>query len=262
MAKFGKWIGAGLGAFAGGPVGAIIGFVIGSAFDGPSTRGSKGFSDPYRSGGGYQNNDPYRQARSSVKRPTRGGYAASLLVLVAAVMKADGKTLKSELNYVKEFLVRNFGLESANEALVMLRDILQQEIPVEDVSRQIAVNMDYSSRLELMHLLFGIAQADGEVHDLELKMIAKIGVNMGIKTPDYESIKSMFVKNVDAAYKILEITPEASDDEVKKAYRKMAMKYHPDKVSYLGDDFQKSAKEKFQKVNQAYEEIKKQRKIA
>ncbi len=262
MAKFGKWIGAGLGALSGGPIGAIIGFVIGSAIDGPGTRGNRSSSDPYRTTGGYQSSDPYQQARSRTRRPTQGGYAASLLVLVAAVMKADGKTLKSELNFVKEFLVKNFGLESANEALVMLRDILQQEIPVDDVSRQIAMNMDYSSRLQLMHLLFGVAQADGEVHDLELKMISKIGINMGIKTPDYESIKSMFIKNVDAAYKILEINSDASDEEVKKAYRKMAMKYHPDKVSYLGDDFQKSAKEKFQKVNEAYEEIKKKRKIA
>ena len=261
MAKFGKWIGAGLGAFAGGPIGAIIGFVIGSAIDGQGS-GKRGFSDPYQTSGGYQSNDPYQQARSRAKRPTQGGYAASLLVLAAAVMKADGKTLKSELNYVKEFLVRNFGLESANEALVMLKDILQQDIPVEDVSRQISLNMDYSSRLQLMHFLFGIAQADGEIHELELKQIAKIGVNMGIKSSDYDSIKSMFIKNVDSAYKILEINPDASDDEVKKAYRKMAMKYHPDKVSYLGDEFQKDAKEKFQKVNEAYEEIKKQRKIA
>ena len=261
MAKFGKWIGAGLGAFAGGPIGAIIGFVVGSAIDGPGS-GKRGFSDPYQTTGSYRRNDPYQQARSRTTRPTRGGYAASLLVLAGAVMKADGKTLKSELNYVKEFLVRNFGLESANEALVMLKDILQQDIPVEDVSRQISLNMDYSSRLQLMHFLFGIAQADGEVHELELKLIAVIGVNMGIKSSDYDSIKSMFIKNVDSAYKILEIEPEATDDEVKKAYRKMAMKYHPDKVSYLGDDFQKDAKEKFQKVNEAYEEIKKQRKIA
>ena len=113
-----------------------------------------------------------------------------------------------------------------------------------------------------MHFLFGIAQADGEIHELELKLIANIGVNMGINSKDYDSIKSMFVKNSNAAYNILEIDPTASDDEVKKAYRTMAMKYHPDKVSYLGEDFQNAANEKFQKVNEAYEEIKKSRKIA
>jgi DnaJ like chaperone protein len=249
MAKFAKWIGAGLGAFAtGGPIGALIGFVIGSAIDAGSTPKN-------------QYNEQFQRGRTTA-RPTTGGYAMSLLVLVAAVMKSDGKTMKSELTFVKEFFVRNFGLDSANEALVLLRDLLQQNIPVTDVCHQIQRNMDYSSRLQLMHFLFGIAQADGEFHPEELKMIAHIAVNLGISSRDYESIKSMFIKNTDSAYKILEIEKSATDEEIKKAYRKMAMKYHPDKVSYLGEDFQKAAKEKFQKVNEAYEEIKKQRNIA
>jgi len=251
MAKFGKWIGAGLGFAGGGPIGAIIGFVIGSAFDSGSKNSQQG---------SYNSENPYGNSRQS--RTTQGGYAMSLLVLVAAVMKADGKTLKSELNFVKEFFVRNFGLASANEAIKLLRDILQQEIPVADVCHQISRNMDYSSRLQLMHLLFGIAQADGEIHPKEIELIAYIGVNLGISTKDYDSIKSMFIKNTDSAYKILEIEPTASDEEVKKAYRNMAQKYHPDKVSYLGEEFQQSAKEKFQKVKEAYEDIKSSRKIA
>lgn len=252
MAKFGKWIGAGLGAFAAGPIGAIIGFVIGSAFD----SGSSGVQNPYGNKGGFNSGDLYNQ------RPTTGGYAMSLLVLVAAVMKADGKAVRSELNYVKEFFVRNFGLASANEAIKLLRDLLQQNIPLADVSRQIQRNMDYPARLQLLHFLFGIAKADGYVHESELKIIAHISVNMGISSKDYDSIKSMFIKDTNSAYKILEIEPSASDEEIKKAYRKMAMKYHPDKVSYLGEDFQKAAKGKFQMVNEAYEEIKKERNIA
>ena len=246
MAKFGKWIGAGLGAFAGGPIGAILGFVLGSAFD-VSTQVNTNQSNTYRRTG-YQT--------------TVGGYAMSLLVLVAALMKADGKTMKSELDYVKDFFIRNFGIQSANEALRLLRDLLQQNIPVTDVCHQIQSNMDYASRLQLMHFLWGIAQSDREIHESEVKLIAHIAVNLGIKSNDYESIKAMFLKNTDSSYKILEIEPTATDDEVKQAYRKMAKKYHPDKVSYLGEDFQKDAKEKFQKVNLAYEEIKKQRNIA
>jgi DnaJ like chaperone protein len=247
MAKFGKWIGAGLGAFAGGPVGAILGFVIGSAFDAGSQQNTFKQSVPYGSPTMY---------------PTTGGYAMSLLVLVAAVMKADGKALRSELNYVKDYFIRNFGVQSANEAIQLLKDLLQQNIPVTDVCHQIQMNMDYSSRLQLMHFLFGIAQSDGKLPESELKLIAHIAVNLGVSSQDYESIKAMFIKNADYAYKILEIDPQASDEEVKKAYREMAKKYHPDKVNYLGDDFQQAAKEKFQKVNEAYEEIKKQRDIA
>ncbi|MFA9390479.1 MAG: TerB family tellurite resistance protein [Prolixibacteraceae bacterium] len=254
MAKFGKWIGAGLGFVSGaGPIGAIIGFVIGSAFDAGS--GPKSPS-------AFNRAHPYGKPGVKNTGNTTGAYAMSLLVLVAAVMKADGKTLKSELNYVKEFLVKNFGLESANEALVILKDLLNQEIPVVDVCHQISRNMDYSARLQLMHFMFGIANADGEIHASELKLIALMGVNLGISSADYDSIKSMFIKNTDSAYKILEIEQTATDEEVKKAYRSMAMKYHPDKVSYLGVEFQDAAKEKFQKVNEAYEDIKKSRKIA
>jgi DnaJ like chaperone protein len=82
---------------------------------------------------------------------------------------------------------------------------------------------------------------------------------MGISEKDFESIKAMFFKDTKSAYKILEITPDASDEELKKAYRKMAIKYHPDKVSHLGEDVQKAAKEKFQQLNAAYEAIKKER---
>lgn len=246
MAKFGKWIGGGLGWAVGGPIGAIFGFIIGSIVDGSSTELQT------RSGRttGYSG------------RTTTGGYVMSLLVLTAAVMKADGKVVKSELDYVKKFMVQNFGTASAQEAVKMLRDILKQTIPVTEVCRQIQTNMNYSARLQLLHFLFGIAQADGHVDEAERKVIEHISSEMGIGNSDFESIQAMFVRNIDADYKILEIEPSASNDELKKAYRRMAMKYHPDKVSHLGNDFQKAAKDKFQKVSQAYENIKKERKIA
>lgn len=242
MAKFGKWVGGGLGWAVGGPIGAVLGFVIGSVIDGSQ--------DAMKAPGvGYSG------------QTTTGGYVMSLLVLTAAVMKADGKVLKSELDYVKKFMVHNFGEASATEAVRMLRDLIQQTIPVDEVSKQIKQNMNYSARLQLLHFLFGIAVADGDVDAKEKEIIAYISREMGITQNDFESIQAMFVPNTDADYKILEIEPTATDDEVKKAYRRMAMKYHPDKVSHLGDDFQKAAHEKFQSVNKAYENIKKERKI-
>lgn len=240
MGKFAKWVAGGLGWAFFGPLGGIVGFVVGSMFENttlPQTTNGTG------------------QSSST----TTGGYVMSLLVLVAAVMKSDGKVLKSELDYVKAFFVRTFGTEAAQEAIKMLRDLLNQTIPVADVCQQIQKNMDYSSRLQLLHFLYGIAQADGHIHVTEQQLIEHIAQNMGITEKDYESIKSMFIANTDAAYKILEIEPGASIDEIKKAYRKMAVKYHPDKVSYLGEDFQNAAKEKFQKVNEAYEQLKKEK---
>jgi len=241
MAKFGKWIGGGLGWAIGGPIGALLGFVVGSFFDGSAIQEKEGRT------GGYS------------MRTTTGGYVMSLLVLSAAVMKADGKVLKSELNYVKNFLKQNFGEASAQEAIKMLRDLLNQNIPVEDVCRQIKTNMNYSARLQLVHYLFGIAQADDVIATEEHRLISRICSLMGISNSDYQSIEAMFVRNTDADYKILGIESSATNDEVKKAYRRMAMKYHPDKVSNLGEDIQKAATEKFRTVNHAYENIKKER---
>jgi DnaJ like chaperone protein len=174
-------------------------------------------------------------------------------------MKADGTVLKSELNYAKAYLVKQFGSESANEALKMLRDILKRPIAVEEVCQQIRYRLDYASRLQLLHILYGIASADGHVKESEIQVISRIAYYMGISGTDQTSIKNMFVKSTDSAYKILGINKSVSDEEVKKAYRKLAVKYHPDKVSYLGDEFKKTAEEKFQKINQAYEQIKKER---
>lgn len=241
MGNFGKWIVGGLGWVMGGPIGGLLGFLVGSMVDSTTSQTSS-----------YTSIDQHT---------TPGAFGVSLLVLIAAVMKVDGKVVKSELDYVKQFFIRQFGKESAKEALMMLRDLLKQNIPLKDVCSQIGRNMDYASRLQLLHLLFNVSIADGMIHQSEADIIERISGYLGVGTSDYLSIKNMFMPETDSSYKILEIEKSASNDEVKKAYRKMAMKYHPDKVSHLGDDFRKSAEEKFKKVNQAYEKIKKEKNI-
>ncbi|MBP7498205.1 MAG: TerB family tellurite resistance protein [Bacteroidales bacterium] len=236
MSKYGKWIGGGLGWAFGGPIGALLGFVFGSMFDTMSS-------------GKYEVN---------ITRPA--DFKVSLLILAAAVMKADKKLLKSELNYVKAFFIQNFGTTELEEKMLFFRDILKQDIEINEICAQIKQYMDYSARLQLLHFLFGLAYADGEIDKLETEIIKNISNNLGISINDFESLKAIFVKSDPiSAYKILEISPEASIDEIKKAYRAMAKKYHPDKVTHLGDEFQKAATEKFKAVNNAYEEIKKQR---
>lgn len=241
-----KWIGGGLGFVMTGPIGALIGYAIGSIIERSST-----------TKGTFKQQMPYGQSRQ--EDTVRGDFSVSLLVLIAAVMKADGKVLKSELDYVKVQLGRMMGAQAVPQSLQLLRDLLKQEIPVKDVCHQISSNMPYAYRLELLHLLFGISKADGEVHASEVRIIEEIAYYLDISRDDISSIKAMFVKDAKSSYKILEIEASASDDEVKKAYRKMAVKFHPDKVAHLGDDLQLQAKEKFQEVQKAYEEIKKKR---
>jgi DnaJ like chaperone protein len=235
MGKYGKWIGGGLGWALLGPLGGVLGFVVGSMFD--------------RSDG----------QQRVFTGTTHGDFTMSLLTLTAAVMKADGRIMKSELEYVRQYFTQSFGPAASQEAMLYMRDLLKQEIPLRDVCYQIKHRLEHSSRLQLLHFLFGVSKADGKVHPREVEVIEKIAGYLGISAKDLGSIKAMFYEDTDAAYRILEIEASASDDEVKKAYRKMADKYHPDKVAYLGEDIRKAAGEKFRKVKNAYDTIKKDR---
>ncbi|MCB2220639.1 MAG: TerB family tellurite resistance protein [Bacteroidetes bacterium] len=248
MAKYGKWVGLGLGWALGGPIGGLLGLVFGSMYDGMQ-------SGIYE----YKGPNPYGSQGGTTTRP--GDFAASLIVLSAAVMKADDKVLKSELDYVKRFFRQQFGEKLAVDNMLVLRELLKHDINVVEVSQQIKMYMDHPSRLQLLHYLFGISMADGHVHAKEVATISQISQYLGISMADFNSIKAMFYKDINAAYQVLEITPDANAEEVKKAYRRMAVKYHPDKVQHLGEEFQKAAKEKFQKVQAAYEQIKKERGI-
>jgi DnaJ like chaperone protein len=234
---YAKWVGGGLGWVFGGPIGAILGVALGTMFDGMNT------------------------GTVSYRGTPRGDFAMSLLVLSAAVMKADQKVVRSELEFVRNFFVNQFGTEEGTRLISMLREILKQDIDVQQVSIQVGQYTDYSVKLQLVHYLFGIAAADGLYHPDEVAMISSISTFMGIPASEFTSIKAMFVKDLNWAYDVLEITTSATDEEVKKAYREMAKKHHPDKVAHLGDDVKHAATVKFQEISSAYEEIKKQRAI-
>ncbi len=230
----------GLGWVLGGPIGAIIGYSM------------AGMNTQRGSSGSYFESNRYPKTQP-------GDFMISLLVLFAAVMKADNRMLKSELDYVKEFLSKEFSKKQVHDFMILFKDILKQSYPLKDVCRQIARSMDHPSRLELIHILFGLSLADGNIHANEEKLIHTISNYLNINQNDFSSIKAMFVKDFESDYKILEISPNSSDEEVKKAYRKMAVKYHPDKVNHLGQEVKSLAEEKFKMVNEAYSNIKKNR---
>lgn len=246
MKKYARWVGGGLGWAFGGPLGAILGFALGAMIDNSSAIVT-------------QEDAKGRRRRSGYGYTTANDFVLSLLVLTAAVMKADGKVVKSELDYVRDFLEKQFGQRKAQDQILLLRDILNQPLDVRAVCLQIKQNMQHPLRLQLLHYIFGLAKADGNLDASEVRVIQDIAAYLGISQKDYESIRAMFGQDTASAYKILEIEENADEATVKKAYRKMAVKYHPDKVLQLGEEFQLAAKEKFQKVQEAYETIKKQR---
>ena len=245
----GKWILGVLGFALGGPIGALVGVLIASAFETDETN---------------TNSDDHPSSSSrKTQRATQGDIRVSIIVLIACVIKADGQVLKSEINFIKPFLVRTFGEQRAKQALLLLKELLQKDIDPIAIAQQIGQHTNYSMRLELVNLLLQVANADGDVDQQELNIIQLIATNLGIQHTDYQSILALYQRHKDAnwAYTALEISPSATNEEVKKAYRRMAMKYHPDKVANAGEEIRNQATEKFRGINEAYEYIKAQRKL-
>ena len=270
MGSFTKWLFVGLGWAVGGPIGALIGYFLGKAIT-PQERidaywGPDDDKTPHRG--------PYRNTG------TQADINVALMVLIAALMKVDGQVKKSELDYVKRFLLANYGEQRGKEMLKLLQQLVQQDIAIDQVCHQIKVNTDYNTRYHMVDFLFGIGGADGEFHQSELNMLRLIAQYLGISSPDYTSIYERHVGRGQSdytnysgrsgssrsfsgkdPYKVLGISKDATDDEVKKAYRRMAMKYHPDRVADMGEEMQRNAAEQMKEINEAYEKIKSVRNI-
>jgi DnaJ like chaperone protein len=244
MANFVKWLGAGLGFTLGGPIGSILGFAVGSFIDGFSKED-------------LQLAKSYGAGNSNVQS---GDFEVSLLLLSSIVIKADGKIDERELLFVREHFKRMYGEERATNAYKLFNIFIKSnQISTPQICTQIRQNLTHASRLQLVHFLFGIANADGAVLEVEVNAIKTIAGYLYVNLHDFESIKAMFYNNSDSTYRILEIEKTASNDEVKLAYRKMAKKYHPDKLQHLGEEHIKGAEEKFKQVSMAYEQIQKER---
>lgn len=234
-----KWIGAILGYTYLRFGGAILGYFIGSAIERLIKTSSR---KSYATGS-------FRSMGSSQ-------FELNLLALAALVIKADGKVEEKELRFVRNYFISNYGADYASTIFSRFNSEIKKETQnLVEITRLFVNRVPYNTRLQIIHFLFGIANADGSVSLSEIKKIDQIAASLGIRHSNFESIKAMFVQQADNAYKILEIDSSATDAEIKKAYRTMAKKYHPDKLSSAEPAMQKGAKEKFQQIQAAYEKI-------
>lgn len=253
-----KYIGAGVGFFLFGKnlFGAFIGFIVGSVIDSFASGSAR-----IKTGSG-STDDIFKYYQQQSSR-SHEDFATMLMALSASVMRADGKMLKVELDFIKSFFSKQFGPQFSGSHLQILKQFLDaKEIPLDQICNDINLRTQVEVRIQLLHYLFGIANADGHVGNAEIRLLQRIANLLQIPSSDFESVKNMFYRDVNSDYHILGIENNASEEEIKKAYRQMAIRYHPDKVSQMGEEYQKGAKEKFQKVQDAYENIKKTRGIA
>ena len=240
-----KWFTAILGYYLFRFPGAILGFLLGS------------FIDNLNNGGGGPQTIFSDMTRQHV---SPADFELNLLSLCSIVIKADGSVSQRELDYVRQYFVGTYGKDKANAIFRTFNEInKKREVSAQRICTYLNQRTRYEVRLQLLHFLFGIAQADGSVSTLETNKIHEIAGYLRVALRDFESIKAMFIKSADNAYRILEIDKTATDDEVKKAYRTMAKKYHPDRVNTQDEAIKKGAEEKFKEVQKAYEQIQKER---
>lgn len=253
----GKWIGGIVGWMTGGMFGAVAGVVLGHMFDkgldsvsNESNSGERSFSDVYGNQG-HRNN-----------------FLFALLVLMAYIIRADGKVMHSEMEFVRNFLRNNFGEGAVAQGEQILIKLFNEQKrqgtynyrnTVNQCCQQIAMNMPYAERLQLLSFLSAISKADGRVTNDEVLAIRECAQWMQISKSDVESMFNLGGNTLEEAYKVLGVSPDATDDEVRKAYRKLALQHHPDRVATLGEDIRRAAEQKLQKINEAKERIYKER---
>lgn len=254
----GKWIGGFLGFMTGGPLGALAGFALGALFD-------KGLDSVNEDSGNQQ---AYAHSNRSYEGQ-RNSFMFSLLVLTSYIIKADGRVMHSEMELVRRFLSQNFGEQAKQQGEEILLKLFEQQkrlgmaeyrTVIQDSCHQIRANMAYEQRLQLLNFLVMIAQADGQVPAEELTALKEVTYHLGLSADELDQMLNLrsgasSASSLDDAYRVLGISPSATNDEVKSAYRKMALKHHPDKVAALGEDVRRAAEKKFQEINDAKERI-------
>lgn len=269
MAKA-KWIGGFLGLLSGGPLGALAGFVLGALFD--IVNNDDGFTLGSSSNGfGGGNSDGYNRSEQTINTGTRNGFLFSLLTLTSYVVKADGKVMHSEMEAVRAFLRANFGEAAVEEGNQIMLKLFERQKQMEiqqagsyrqtimDCCMQIAAVLTMEQRLQLLSFLSAIAKADGHVASEEIAALREIAQHLRLSEAELNSMLGLGSTSLKDAYAVLEISENATDDEVKAAYKRMAVKHHPDRVASLGEDIRAAAEKKMREINEAKELIYKAR---
>jgi DnaJ like chaperone protein len=251
-----KWIGGIIGFMSGGPLGAFAGYALGALFD--NVVRSKSEYPQGDSQYGYSQRQNYDPAEGN-----RTSFRFALLVMASYIIRADGRIMHSEMEYVRAFLRMNFGEEAAQEGNTILLRIFEQSKEMErnnpnayintirQSATQLAYALPYEQRLQLLAFLCGIAKADGHVSPEEIDALKEVAHYMQMQDSEVDSLLNLGGNSLEEAYKVLGISPEATDQEVRSAYRQLALKHHPDRVATLGEDVKKAAEEKFRQINDA-----------
>lgn len=280
MGLLGAILGGTVGLMLGGPLGAILGGAIGAQVLQDPRPEELGGQPSERGGafGGYRPSfappppppppPPRGQAHPPEADPAllQEAFMVALISLAAKVAKADGRVSQEEVAAFDGFLARDLGMppQERRFAARIFNQARDSGVPIAALTSQVRMVLGgQPDRLrDLVALLLQIAWADGVLAASEESLIRRVAADLGLSARVYEEIKALFARgDLAAAYAVLEVSPEASDEQIKKSYRRLAREYHPDIVASKGlpEDFTKFATQKLQAINEAYEMVRKAR---
>lgn len=263
MAWTGKLVGGGIGWAVFGPLGALLGGLIGDQFDKRAQGGREIPYDYYASRQG-PGPDPRFAANPG------GSFAIVLMALLAHVIRADGKVTSAEIRKAREFVTRTFP-DNAGDLMQVLKQLLERRYDIGPICAQARAHLNDSERLELLQLLADVAMADGVGHAAELSAIAQIAAGLGLGEDELRRVLAGWSHGGEhapgdgrglgtaAAYGRLGLTAQASDEQLKAAYREQAKKHHPDRVAHLGEEVRRHSEEKFKALQEAWAVIRRER---
>ena len=238
MATYEKWLGAGLGwVITGNPLGGLLGFLAGSVTGGENS--------------------------STEKTKTVTDFEVNLLVLASYLIKLDGKISAQEISFTNRFMNAHFDEQFSNKRTQILEHCLQKEYDLNIVCEQLRMYTKQTTRTQVVQFLFDLAMSDGAVSERENYFIFKIAGYLNINDVDFKRIKAGFAPSVFVEmishYQTLGVTKETSLAEIRTTYRKLVLKYHPDRNNQLSETEKKKLSLKLQHVKEAYEKIKAER---
>ena len=260
--KFLGIVGAIVGTIMGGGfLGAIAGYVFGAAIQTAFSDESDSSNQSYT---GYDQQDSSYTSSTNYAQQNRARFIFSIMVLSSHIIKADGKIMHSEMEYVRRFLENNFSTMEKDEGEAILLRLFEYRKQqgehewcrqLEGVCSEINSMFNADIRSQLMAYLCDIIKADGKIDRTEVVAAKDIAHLLLLDSSIVDSLLSLGGTEVDEAYKVLGVSPDCSDEELRKAYRNLVKKYHPDRVESMGNDVKETAKRRLQEINNAKEII-------
>ena len=178
--------------------------------------------------------------------------------------KIDGVVARDEIVVVQDF-INNLPSEEREKAFArqVFKEAKDSRYAIEDFATQLyqAIHNQPALLLSFFDLLFKIAAADGKLHPAEETALKRIQNIFRISGRHYDDIKAVYFQELDKYYKILNCTPESSNEEIKSNYKKLVKDFHPDKIISKGlpEEFIDFAESRFREIQESYERIQKER---